>query len=80
MHGLCDNNNHHARARARFCSACVRLLHSAHSLRDLMDGQEVRVSEANLVAPDGAHIDIAWNFQIGIAFLSTARAETNMPG
>jgi hypothetical protein len=42
----------------------VRLLHSAHALRDLMDGQEVRVSEANLVAPDGAHIDIAWNFQI----------------
>ena len=42
----------------------MRLVHSAHALRDLLDGLEVRVSEANLVAPDGAHIDIAWNFQI----------------
>ena len=48
----------------RFCAACMRLLHNADVLRNLMDGLEVRISESNLVAPDGAHIDIAWDFQI----------------
>ncbi len=49
---------------ARFCAACARLLQNADVLLQLMDGLEVRVSEVNLVAPDGAHIDIAWDFEI----------------
>lgn len=42
----------------------MRLLHNADVLRPLLGGLEVRISEVNLVAPDGAHIDIAWDFQI----------------
>jgi hypothetical protein len=30
----------------------------------LMEGLQVRISEANLVAPDGAYMDIAWDFEI----------------
>lgn len=48
----------------RFCSACVRLLHSADALQQLMDGLEVQVSEVNVVEPDGSSVNIAWDFQI----------------
>ncbi|CAL8469784.1 g9326 [Coccomyxa elongata] len=48
----------------RFCSACMRLLQNADALMQLLDGLEVRISEVNVVAPDGVYIDIAWDFQI----------------
>ncbi|KAK9907490.1 hypothetical protein WJX75_004677 [Coccomyxa subellipsoidea] len=48
----------------RFCTACQRLLQNADTLLQFMDGLEVRVSKVNIVAPDGSHIDIAWDFEI----------------
>ncbi len=42
----------------------MRLLQNADALMQLLDGLEVRISEVNVVAPDGACIDIAWDFQI----------------
>ena len=42
----------------------MRLLQNADMLLQLLDGLEVRISEINAVAPDGAYIDIAWDFQI----------------
>ena len=48
----------------RFCTACQRLLQNADTLLQFLDGLEVRVSEVNIVAPDGSHIDIAWDFEI----------------
>jgi hypothetical protein len=40
------------------------MLQHADVLMPLMGGLEIRVSEVNVVAPDGSHIDIAWDFQI----------------
>ena len=48
----------------RFVSGCTRLLHHAEVLKPLLEGLDVRVSDINMVAPDGAHIDLAWDFQI----------------
>ena len=48
----------------RFRRACMRLLQRADALMPLMEGLEVRIAEASMVAPDGAHIDIAWDFDI----------------
>ena len=48
----------------RFCRACVRLLQRADVLMPLMGGLEICISEASLVAPDGAHISIAWDSDI----------------
>ena len=42
----------------------MRLLQRADALMPLMEGLEVRISEASMVAPDGAHIDIAWDCDI----------------
>ncbi len=40
------------------------MLQNADVLMPLMGGLEIRVSEINVVAPDGGHIDVAWDFQI----------------
>ena len=52
------------RPLCRFCRACVRLLQRADVLMPLMEGLEICISEASVVAPDGAHINIAWDSDI----------------
>ena len=52
------------RPLCRFCRACVRLLQRADVLMPLMEGLEICISEASVVAPDGAHISIAWDSDI----------------
>ncbi len=34
------------------------------AVQDVMSGLEVVVGEANSVPPDGAHITIAWDFEV----------------
>ncbi|CAL5229048.1 g12297 [Coccomyxa viridis] len=53
-----------ALSHERFCRACMRFLQRADALMPLMEGLEVRISEASMVSPDGAHIDIAWDCDI----------------
>ena len=42
----------------------MRLLQRADLLMPLMEGLEICMSEASVVAPDGAHINIAWDSDI----------------
>ena len=33
-------------------------------MQDMMSGLEIVIGEVNSVAADGAHVSIAWNFEI----------------
>eukprot|EP00884_Botryococcus_braunii_P019096 jgi/Botrbrau1/5870/Bobra.0366s0049.1 len=48
----------------RFASACERLLGLAPAVGALLESASIRVSYVNQVAPDGSHIDIAWDFEV----------------
>lgn len=48
----------------QFISCCKRMLFNADSLSQLMEGLSFRISYANQVAPEGTHIDIAWDFEV----------------
>ncbi|KAK9833576.1 hypothetical protein WJX81_007838 [Elliptochloris bilobata] len=53
----------------RFRAAALRLLQHADALQaracaDLMSGLEIVIGEVNSVAPDGAHVAIAWDFDV----------------
>lgn len=48
----------------QFISCCKRMLFNADSLSQLMEGYSFRISYANQVAPEGTHIDIAWDFEV----------------
>ncbi|KAK9830000.1 hypothetical protein WJX72_009135 [[Myrmecia] bisecta] len=45
-----------------FRECCRRMLQNRDALGSLLEGTSVRIAHDNSVAPDGAHIDIAWNF------------------
>ena len=34
------------------------------AVQDMMSGLEIVIGEVNSVAPDGAHVCIAWNFEL----------------
>jgi hypothetical protein len=48
----------------RFLAASERMLHNAGSLAPLLEGNSIRVSYLNQVAPDGTYVDIAWDFEV----------------
>ena len=49
---------------AQFISCCKRMLFNADSLSQLVEGLSLRISHSNQVAPEGTHIDIAWDFEV----------------
>ena len=49
---------------AQFISCCKRMLFNSDSLSQIMEGLSFRISHTNQVAPEGTHIDIAWDFEV----------------